>query len=45
MKLFVFCDNNRPVIPGMKSDVEVCETPDISEKVDYFYSQVRHSDF
>tara|TARA_R110000744_G_scaffold310952_5_gene418565 strand:- start:113 stop:529 length:417 start_codon:yes stop_codon:yes gene_type:complete len=40
MKLFVFCDNNRPIIPGMKADVEVCESPDISQKVDYFYSQV-----
>jgi len=40
MRLFVFCDNNRPVIPGIMNDVEVCESPDISQKVDYFYSQV-----
>lgn len=40
MRLFVFCDNNRPVIPGIMSDVEVCENPDISQKVDYFYSHV-----
>ena len=40
MRLFVFCDDNRPVIPGMMADIEVCESPDISQKVDYFYSQV-----
>jgi hypothetical protein len=40
MKLFVFCDNNRPIMPGLKADVEVCESPDISQKIDYFYSQV-----
>ena len=40
MRLFIFCDNNKPVIPGMMADVEVCDSPDISQQVDYFYSQV-----
>ena len=40
MRLFIFCDDNRPVIPGMMGDVELCENSDISQKVDYFYSQV-----
>ena len=40
MRLFIFCDNNRPVVPGMMNDVEICEKPDISQKVDHFYSQV-----
>jgi|TARA_R110000824_G_scaffold68254_5_gene176713 hypothetical protein len=40
MRLFVFCDENRPVIPGMLSDVDVCEQADISQKPDYFYSKI-----
>jgi len=40
MRLFVFCDENRPVVPGTLSDVDICQNADISEKPDYFYSSI-----
>jgi len=40
MRLFVFCGSNRPIIPGMLSDVDICEDGDISKKIDYFYSKI-----
>jgi len=45
MRLFVFCDENRPVIPGMLSDVDVSEEADISQKPDYFYSSIEAYSF
>lgn len=40
MRLFIFCNDNKPVIPGTLRDVEICSISDISNKPDYFYSRV-----
>ena len=45
MKLFIFCNDNRPIIPGTLKDVEICEVSDISNKPDYFYSNIESFGF
>tara|TARA_R110000803_G_scaffold68103_5_gene129863 strand:- start:1002 stop:1418 length:417 start_codon:yes stop_codon:yes gene_type:complete len=45
MRLFIFCNDDKPVIPGTLKDVEVCNVSDISDKTNYFYSSVESFGF
>jgi len=45
MKLFIFCNDNRPIIPGTLEDVEICDVSDISSRPDYFYSNIESFGF
>tara|TARA_R100001163_G_scaffold12639_1_gene11802 strand:- start:28456 stop:28872 length:417 start_codon:yes stop_codon:yes gene_type:complete len=40
MRLFIFCNENRPAIPGSKGDVKTLSSTDISSAIDYYYSRV-----